>query len=246
MATLIQEGLPIPPGFVVTSAAFPAAVDQERLTALCRAGDMAGAREIVAAARPPTRSPRNTPRSKAWLRCVRRRVRKISKAASYAGQQESYLSVDGLPAVLDKIVACWLSFFADRAVFYRAEKGSLEDIAIAVVVQEMIDPKKSGVLFTVDPVNGRKDRMVVEAAFGLGENVVYGRNTPDHYSLDRKGTLKRSRIVGKQVLEENELQQLAALGRRLEEMYGCPQDIEWAFDQDGDLFLLTVPPVTTI
>ena len=138
----------------------------------------------------------------------------------------------GFPAVLEKIVECWLSFFADRAVFYRAEKGSLEDIAMAVVVQQMIDSKKSGVLFTVDPVHGRKDRMVVEAAFGLGENVVDGEHTPDHYSLDRNGTIKRSHIVGQQVLDETELKFLAALGRKLEEMHGCPQDIEWAFDRD--------------
>ena len=173
---MMQEGLPVPPGFVVTSAAFAAAVDQERLRRPLpcrrhgwrardrRSGKAAGRRS----------SPSITPRSVAWSRCVPRRVRKTSKAASYAGQQESYLDVDGLPAVLDKIVACWLSFFSDRAVFYRAEKGSLEDIAIAVVVQQMIASKKSGVLFTVDPVNGRKDRMVVEAAFGLGENVVNG------------------------------------------------------------------------
>jgi pyruvate, water dikinase len=110
----------------------------------------------------------------------------------------------------------------------------------------MIDSKKSGVLFTVDPVQGRQDRMVVEAAFGLGENVVDGRQTPDHYALDRKGTLKRSHIVGKQVLGEKELKQLADLGRRLEEIHGSPQDIEWAFDQFGELFLLQSRPITTI
>jgi pyruvate,water dikinase len=247
LATLIQEGLPIPPGFVVTSAAFAAAVNQERLTARCRAGDVAGAREIVAAARAPETKVAAQYAALKGLVAVRSSAcAEDSKAASYAGQQESYLGVDGLCAVLDRIVACWLSFFSDRAVFYRAEKGSLEDIAIAVVVQDMIASKKSGVLFTVDPVNGRKDRMVVEAAFGLGENVVNGETTPDHYSLDRKGTLKRSRIVGKQVLEKNELQQLAAQGRRLEEMCGCPQDIEWAFDQAGGLFVLQSRPVTTI
>ena len=169
-----------------------------------------------------------------------------SEGASYAGQQESYLNVDGLPGVLAKIVECWLSFFADRAVFYRGEKGSLGDVAIAVIVQEMIDSKKSGVLFTIDPVQGRKDRMVVEAAFGLGENVVDGRQTPDHYALDRKGTLKLSRIVGMQVLDEKELKQLADLGRKLEEIQGCPQDIEWAFDQYGKLSLLQSRPITTI
>jgi pyruvate, water dikinase len=117
---------------------------------------------------------------------------------------------------------------------------------MAVIVQQMIGSKKSGVLFTVDPVHGRKDRIVVEAAFGLGENVVDGEHTPDHYALDRKGTIKRSNIVGTQVLNETELKQLAEMGRRLEEMHGCPQDIEWAFDGSGGLFLLQSRPITTI
>jgi pyruvate,water dikinase len=247
IAIMMQEGLPVPPGFVITSAAFLAAVDEERLRSLCRAGDMAGAREIVAAARPPAPAvAEHRARLKGLVAVRSSACAEDSEGASYAGQQETYLNVDGLPAVLEKIVECWLSFFADRAVFYRAEKGSLEDIAIAVIVQKMIDSKKSGVLFTVDPVQGRKDRMVVEAAFGLGENVVHGHHTPDHYSLDRKGSTKRSYIVGKQVLNEAELKQLAALGRKLEEINGCSQDIEWAFDQIGDLFLLQSRPITTI
>jgi pyruvate, water dikinase len=247
LATMMEQGLTVPPGFVITSAAFLAEVDEGRLRSLCCGGNIAGAREIVAAARPPAaliadhyaliRGPVAV-RSSA---CA-----EDSEGASYAGQQESYLNVDGLPAILAKIVECWLSFFADRAVFYRVEKGSLDDVAIAVIVQEMIDSKKSGVLFTIDPVQGRKDRMVVEAAFGLGENVVDGRQTPDHYVLDRRGTLKLSRIVGKQVLDEKELKQLADLGRKLEEIRGCPQDIEWAFDQYGKLSLLQSRPITTI
>ncbi len=247
MATMMQEGLPVPPGFVITSAAFIAAVDEGRLRARCRVGDMAGARKIVAAARPPATIVAAHYAMLDGLVAVRSSAcAEDSAAASYAGQQETYLNVDGLSAVLKKIVDCWLSFFADRAVFYRAEKGSLEDIAVAVLVQQMIDSKKSGVLFTVDPVHGRKDRMVVEAAFGLGENVVNGEHTPDHYALDRKGTIKRSHIVRNEVLDETELQRLAALGRKLEEMHGCPQDIEWAFDQIGDLFLLQSRPITTI
>ena len=101
-------------------------------------------------------------------------------------------------------------------------------------------------LFTVDPVHGRKDRMVAEAAFGLGENVVNGEHTPDHYSLDRKGIIKRSHVIAEPVLDEPEARQLAELGRKLEEMHGCPQDIEWAFDRAGNLFLLQSRPITTV
>ena len=111
-----------------------------------------------------------------------------SDGASYAGQQETFLNTEGLEAVLHYVVECWLSFFTDRAVFYRQEKGSLDDVAMAVVVQQMIDSQKSGVMFTVDPVHGRKDRMVVEAARGLGEAVVSGETTPDNYTLAARGS----------------------------------------------------------
>jgi pyruvate, water dikinase len=247
LAAMVHEEMPVPPGFVITSAAFAAAVDEERLRKCCSAGDMPGARKIVAAAKPPAAS---IAEHYAVLRgpvAVRSSAcAEDSETASYAGQQSTYLGVEGLPAVLDKVVGCWLSFFSDRAVFYRTEKGSIDDIAMAVIVQQMIHSEKSGVLFTVDPVHGRKDRIVVEAAFGLGENVVGGEQTPDHYALDRKGTIKRSTVVGAQVLDEVELKRLAEMGLKLEKMHGCPQDIEWAFDRSGHLFLLQSRPITTI
>jgi pyruvate, water dikinase len=247
IATMMQEGLPVPPGFVVTSAAFAAAIDRERLRTHCLARDIIGARKIIATAKPPMPVVADHYATLGGLVAVRSSAcAEDSKGASYAGQQETYLDVAGLPAVLDKIIACWLSFFSDRAIFYRAEKGSLEDIDIAVVVQQMIASTKSGVLFTVDPVNGRKDRMVVEAGIGLGENVVNGENTPDYYSLDLKGAIKRSRIVDKPVLDEVELKQLMVLGQQLETLYECPQDVEWAFDNGGNLFVLQSRPITTI
>lgn len=247
LAEMTQAGLPVPPGFVVTSAAFAEAVDGDLLRDACAARDMSRAREIVARAKPPVE------RMEAHLARLGGRVAVRSSAcaedsegASYAGQQETFLNVEGLERVSQRIVDCWLSFFNDRAVFYRAEKGSLDDTAMAVVVQSMVDSRKSGVLFTVDPVHGRRDRMVVEAAFGLGENVVDGEHTPDNYSLDRKGTLKRSSVRAEQVLSQGEMIELAQMGLRLEGLHGCPQDIEWAFDGSGRLFLLQSRPITTI
>jgi pyruvate,water dikinase len=103
------------------------------------------------------------------------------------------------------------------------------------------------VLFTVDPVHGRRDRMVVEAARGLGEAVVSGEVTPDHYTLGRDGVVKKSRVVGAEpVLSDDDCAALARMGRRLADLHGGPQDIEWAFDADGRLFLLQSRPVTTI
>lgn len=247
LAWMTAQGLAVPPGFVITSAAFAEAVDQEALRARTRVGDVAGARALVARAAPPRAelASRYEPLSDRPVAVRSSACAEDSEAASYAGQQETYLNVHGLEAVVEKVVRCWLSFFSDRAVFYRVEKGSLEDVAMAVVVQRMVDARRSGVMFTVDPVHGRRDRVVVEAAFGLGEHVVSGEVTPDHYTLDRAGAVKRTRVRGERVMSDEDLAELTKLGLALAELNGCPQDIEWAWD-DSQLYLLQSRPVTTV
>ncbi|WP_129669257.1 PEP/pyruvate-binding domain-containing protein [Phytoactinopolyspora endophytica] len=247
LATMTAEDLPVPPGFVVTSAAFEAALDTELLRKRCRARDIKGARELVRAARPPRDLIAEHYATLAGLVAVRSSAcAEDSEGASYAGQQETYLNVGSLEKAQEMVVECWLSFFTDRAVFYREEKGSLDDVAMAVVIQQMVDSQKAGVMFTVDPVHQRRDRIVVEAALGLGENVVNGENTPDWYLLSRKGEIKRSRIIADPVLAGDEARRLAELGVHLEGLHGYPQDIEWAFDLDGALFLLQSRPITTV
>jgi pyruvate, water dikinase len=248
LAAMTAEGLPVPPGFVIASTAFEAAVDTDALRKLMRATDVDAARAMVATAEPPRGPIGRHYAELTGLVAVRSSAcAEDSEAASYAGQQETYLNTDGLAEVLANVVRCWLSFFTERAVFYRREKGSLDDVAMAVVVQEMVDSDRSGVLFTVDPVHGRRDRMVVEAARGLGEAVVSGEVTPDNYTLGRDGVVKKSRVVGaERVLSDADCAALAGLGRRLADLHGGPQDIEWAFDADGRLFLLQSRPVTTI
>ena len=247
LATMTAEGLPVPPGYVITSDAFRAAVDEDQLRELSRAKNMAAARDLVAAARPPVDLITEHYAALTGRVAVRSSAcAEDSVGASYAGQQETYLNVEDLDTVLEKVVECWLSFFADRAIFYREEKGSLDDVAMAVVVQQMIDSRKSGVMFTVDPVQGRKDRIVVEAAFGLGEKVVSGEVTPDHYTLDRKGAVKKARVVEERVLTDEECRKLAELGLHLADLHGYPQDIEWAIDDAGELFLLQSRPITTL
>lgn len=248
LAAMTAEGLPVPPGFVIASTAFEAAVDTDALRKLMRAADVDAARAMVATAEPPREPIGRHYAELTGLVAVRSSAcAEDSEAASYAGQQETYLNTDGLAEVLANVVRCWLSFFTERAMFYRREKGSLDDVAMAVVVQEMVDSDRSGVLFTVDPVHGRRDRMVVEAARGLGEAVVSGEVTPDNYTLGRDGVVKKSRVVGaEQVLSDADCAALAGLGRRLADLHGGPQDIEWAFDADGRLFLLQSRPVTTI
>ena len=248
LAAMTAEGLPVPPGFVIASTAFEAAVDTNALRKLMRATDVDAARAMVATAEPPKEPIGRHYAELTGLVAVRSSAcAEDSEAASYAGQQETYLNTDGLAEVLANVVRCWLSFFTERAVFYRREKGSLDDVAMAVVVQQMVDSDKSGVLFTVDPVHGRRDRMVVEAARGLGEAVVSGEVTPDNYTLGRDGVVKKSRVVGaERVLSDADCAALAGLGRRLADLHGGPQDIEWAFDADGRLFLLQSRPITTI
>ena len=248
LATMTAEELPVPPGFVITSAAFAAAVDEESLREAMRRKDVEAARALVAAAQPPRELIEQAFAELKGLVAVRSSAcAEDSEGASYAGQQETFLNTDGLEAVLHNVVECWLSFFTERAVFYRQEKGSLEDVAMAVVVQQMCDSQKSGVMFTVDPVHGRKDRMVVEAARGLGEAVVSGETTPDNYTLSREGVVKKSKIVdAERVLTDEECAALARMGQKLAQLHGAPQDIEWAFDADGDLYLLQSRPITTI
>lgn len=248
LAAMTAEGLPVPPGFVIASTAFEAAVDTDALRKLMRATDVDAARAMVATAEPPREPIGRHYAELTGLVAVRSSAcAEDSEAASYAGQQETYLNTDGLAEVLANVVRCWLSFFTERAVFYRREKGSMDDVAMAVIVQEMVDSDRSGVLFTVDPVHGRRDRMVVEAARGLGEAVVSGEVTPDNYTLGRDGVVKKSRVVGaERVLSDADCAALAGLGRRLADLHGGPQDIEWAFDADGRLFLLQSRPITTI
>jgi pyruvate, water dikinase len=246
LARMSSLGLPVPEGFVIPADVLATVVDADALRAAMP--DHEKAQAIVAEAQPPAEiaeayaalgdDPPVAVRSSATA--------EDSEAASYAGQQETYLHVRGADDVAARVVDCWASFFSERALFYRARKGSLDDLGMAVVVQRMVEPEKSGVLFTVDPVQRRRDRMLLEAVFGLGEQVVSGQVTPDHYVLDRQGEVKREQLVsGKGVLDPAEIVRLADLGRLLEEHFGSPQDVEWAL-AGGEIHLLQSRPVTTL
>ncbi|OGO39087.1 MAG: hypothetical protein A2W35_09245 [Chloroflexi bacterium RBG_16_57_11] len=194
-----------------------------------------------------------------------------SQAASFAGQQETYLNVFGAETVLRQVRLCWSSFFTPRALFYRSQKGSLKDTSIAVVVQRMVNPDKSGVMFTVDPVLRRRDRVMIEAAWGLGEAVVSGLVTPDNYVVSKHDRRLLSKFISRktmmitrqengvgvqhedlppdkaqaQVLNAEEIDRLAELGDLIEAHFGCPQDVEWAIEGDA-LYVLQSRPVTTL
>ncbi|RLG99456.1 phosphoenolpyruvate synthase, partial [Candidatus Bathyarchaeota archaeon] len=179
--------------------------------------------------------------------------------ASFAGQQETYLNVAGEDKLLEKTVKCWSSLFTPRAIFYRTQKGFRhEDVLISVGVQKMVNAKAAGVMFTLNPVTGDRNQIVIEANWGLGESVVSGAVTPDYYAVD-KNTMKiiEKKIAKKTVeyvknpetgetihaevpperqeipcLTDEEILRLAELGKKIEEHYGKAQDIEWAIDRD--------------
>lgn len=247
LAAMTAAGLPVPPGFAVVAGVLAESVDAERLRELARAGAHAEAQVLVLEAEPPRAAIAGAYDELGGGRVAVRSsaCAEDSEAASFAGQQETYLNVEGPDDVCARVVECWASFFSERALFYRGHKGSLDDLAMAVVVQRMVEADKAGVLFTVDPVRRRRDQMIVEAVHGLGEQVVSGEVTPDHYVTDRSGGVKRSTLPNGGVLDAEELAALASLGRTLEEHFGGPQDIEWAIEA-GTVFLLQSRPVTTL
>ena len=172
--------------------------------------------------------------------------------------------------VVRRVRECWASFYSPRALFYRANKGDLNDTRMAVVVQEMVLADKSGVMFTVDPVSKARHNVVIEAVFGLGEGIVSGLITPDHYVLNRlDGSLVRQFVAmqptaivhaaeggtreidlsedqgASRVLSDLQLNSLLRMGIRLEEFFGTPQDIEWCI-RNEEIFLLQSRPITSL
>jgi rifampicin phosphotransferase len=192
-----------------------------------------------------------------------------SPTASFAGQHDTYLNVVGPAAILQHVSRCWASLFTERAVTYRMRNGSgHRETAMAVVVQQMVFPHAAGILFTADPVTSNRKVVSVEASFGLGEAVVSGLVNTDVYKV-REGELIEKKVATKQLaihaspdsgtheqaidperqsqpaLTDLQVMELAQLGRRIEEHFGCPQDIEWCLADDG-IWIVQSRPITTL
>ncbi|MBU1879078.1 MAG: hypothetical protein KJ734_09005, partial [Chloroflexi bacterium] len=171
--------------------------------------------------------------------------------ASFAGQQDTFLNVEGEPALLDAVRRCWASLWSDRAVAYRRHAGldvEATDLALAVVVQRMVPASVAGVAFSADPVSGRRDRIVIEAVRGLGEALVSGQVSPARAVVDRASsevTEQAPTPDGDAILTPGLIAQVANMTARVEAHYGTPQDIEWAW-ADGALYLLQARPITTL
>lgn len=291
LSRMSAAGLPVPPGFVVCAETFRAFLDEYNgadlalsLTQGLNVNDSAALeaastrlRSIIVSNPLPARIAGAICESyerlgaEALVAVRSSAVGEDSEAASYAGQQETFLSVRGSSTVVGCVRECWASFFSPRALFYRAQKGELGDTRMAVVVQEMALGERSGVLFTIDPVQKRQHCMLIEAVFGLGEGIVSGALTPDHYLVNRedgsllqefistqetaivhdpeKGGTKEIKLDEAQgstrVLARAELQCLRAMGLRLEALFGAPQDVEWCI-RGGELLLLQSRPITAL
>ncbi|QFY10584.1 pyruvate, water dikinase [Nonomuraea phyllanthi] len=174
--------------------------------------------------------------------------------ASFAGQQDTYLGVTGAEELLAAVRACWDSLHTERAIAYREAAGVPHDTArMAVVVQRMVDAEVAGVLFTANPLTGSRNEAVIDAAPGPGTAVVDGTTAADHYVLDRPGrgyvldgTDWRRHGHEHGCLTRARLAELREAGERLQRRLGAPQDVEWAYDHDGTLWLLQSRPITTL
>jgi rifampicin phosphotransferase len=275
LGELIRAGLPVPDGFVVTTGAYAEMVrtsgppidehstddDGGPIRARFEAAEIPGA--IAAAV------------AKAYAELGGGPVAVRSSAtaedlpgAAFAGQQDTYLNVLGEPAVLAAVRSCWASLWTDRAIAYRRGRGiESREVRIAVVVQRMVQAETAGVMFTADPVSGDRERIVVDASSGLGEAVVSGLVTPDHYVLSPRGKLhawspgRREAVItgaaggGTRLVNEAQVQpqrlpsevlaELARLGTLVARHFGRPQDIEWAY-ADRRVYLVQARPMTAL
>ena len=294
LGEMVRAGFPIPVGFVLTTEAYEAFVNENGLrqqifdrasaasTDSPQSGEAASTaiKELFLGATVPEAIEADLLKSYAELTTTGDdavAVRSSATAedlpsASFAGQQETFLNVRGLEAVLEAVKECWASLWTMRALAYR-ERMEIDDegVAMAVVVQKMAQAEVSGILFTANPTSGARDELVVNASFGLGEAIVSGQVTPDTYVLYR-GNLKAKEMARRKALNlivsaaeqrtithsvpedqrsqpalsAAQLAELAKLGLRVEKHFkGLPQDIEWAI-VDGRCWLLQARPITNL
>jgi len=302
LGEMINAGMPVPPGFAITAYSYKRFIEETGISTKIYAiiketvTDPNDPKQYEIASKKirelidSTPTPKNIEeaiRSAHEELCKRLNTNVVSVAvrssataedlpdASFAGQQETYLNVKGEDELLEKTVKCWSSLFTPRAIFYRTEKGfKHEDVLISVGVQKMVNAKAAGVMFTINPVSGNRDQIVIEGNYGLGESVVSGAVTPDDFIVD-KTTLNivdkriarkivqfiRDPSTGKTVhvevpsekqerpcLSDEEIHKLAELAKRIEQLYGTAQDIEWAIDGDlpfpDNIFIVQSRPET--
>jgi pyruvate,water dikinase len=246
LGELLHAGIPVPPGFAISTEAGEDLTDMLRRDIVARYAGL-GDEAAVAV------------RSSA--------LGEDSAEATFAGQQDTFLWVRGADAVCEAVTKCWASLYSAEAMSYR-ERFGVENPAMGVTIQLMVDAAVSGVMFTCNPVSGDRSMVAINASWGLGLAVVGGEVTPDDYVLSKvTGEVVKQTVGDKAVeyvpgddgaqrldvddarrneacLDDDRLTALVSMAKRIEKHFGAPQDIEWAFDQTGELFVFQSRPVT--
>jgi len=292
LGELVRTGIPVPEGFTVVSQAYFDFLEKanlkNKIVTLLQKIDTDNTNILNEAANLIKKAIEGSPIPEEISKEIVDNYRKLAKdgsglvairssataedlpEASFAGQQATFLNVKGEKEVIEAVKRCWASLYEPRAIFYRKEKKfDHMKVGIAAVVQKMIQSEVSGVMFTIDPVENDKNKIIIEAVWGLGEFIVQGTVTPDHYEIEKKdfaitnkqilkqpqqlirvGKENKEIIVAKayqsvQKLPDEKIKELAKIGRKIENHYGFPQDIEWTL-ADGHLSIVQTRAVTTI
>ena len=293
LGEMITEGFPVPPGFIVTAPAYYLLIEknelQPKIKELIGQLDPQDSTQLNQVSKKIKKLILEADVPEEINQEIIKHYQKLSKNsqpalvaarssataedlpdASFAGQQETYLNVRGEKDLLDKVKHCWASLFEPRAIFYREEKGFDHfKVGIAVPVQRMVQSEVAGIMFTINPVSNDKNQIVIEAIYGLGEKIVQGAYTPDHYLvqkeswkiLQKKVAFQKEEMTlkdgGNQELKlpeakqnkikltDEQIVELAQIGDKLQKHYKFPQDIEWALE-DNKLYIVQSRPVTTI
>lgn len=293
LGEMTKAGFPVPNGFAVTVAAYDAFLDEndfrKQINNILKATDRNDPNQLNSASKQIERIIMKGRVPKEVVHDIYIAYKKLSgrfkkslvavrssataedlPTASFAGQQESFLNIKGDANLVETIKKCWASLFTARAIFYREENNIVhEKVKISVMVQTMVQSEVSGVSFTVDPVTNDKNKIIIEAVWGLGEYLVKGLVVPDRYSVQKETfsilskqisdqsiqLVKRGvntkkidvpkKIRDKQKISDKEIIELAKIADKLQKHYYFPQDIEWA-KQGNNLYIVQTRPITTL
>lgn len=292
LGEMIRAGLPVPNGFIVTSGAYFEAVKSsgahDRIRGILYGLNIDDPASLADKARACQREIKAIPLPRNLEKDIAKFYKKLSgrgdkfvavrssataedlPEASFAGQQATFLNVRGIKNLNEAILGAWASLFEARAIFYRVQKNFDHfKVGIAIPVQRMVRSEVSGVMFTQDPITNDKNKIVIEAIFGLGELIVGGQVTPDHYEVNKKDLkIDAKNIVSQekqlvsashgnkliavsapyrrvQKLADEKIIELADLGKKIEKHYFFPQDIEWAYGNET-LYIVQTRPITTL
>jgi len=302
LGEMIHSGMPVPPGFAVTAYAYEKFIEQtliaEKIYKIIKetVKDPNDPKQYDAASKKIRELIDKTPMLEEIANAVKLAYKELNKRlnlknvfvavrssataedlpdASFAGQQETYLNVKGPDDLLEKVVKCWSSLFTPRAIFYRNEKGfAHEKVFISVGVQKMVNSRAAGVMFTINPVTGNTDEIVIEGNYGLGETVVSGVVNPDDFFVNKNPLKIREKRFAKKTIQylrdpetgktvhldvpeekqkapcinDEEVIKLAELAKLIEAHYKKAMDIEWAIDKDlsfpKNIFVVQARPET--